>query len=236
MSEKRLNKILADIQAGRYEMTENGVWISGERLLAGGVFDINAKRHIDVIRAIEDGDPEREAWARQRALLATTGFETVDASHDPNLMPAPGINFFLNLLVGAAIKKGAWYPSAFRNNVTPDDTWDANWAGASSGPKGQEINAGYVTASARAAASFGTAASKSITMSAAVEYTVKSGVTDLAVYGGTLNSSSAFGYDTAYDGANGHVLLAATKRASAVTGLAAGDKINISYTLSATSS
>jgi hypothetical protein len=185
---------------------------------------------------MEDGDPEREAWVRQQVLHATSGFETIDAAKCPNLMPLYGINFYLNLLVGASTKKSGWYLSAFLNNVTPDDTWDANWAGASSGPKGQEINATYVTASARLAGTFGTASAKSIAMSAAVEYTVDTGVTGLDVYGGTLNSVSAFGHNVAYDNANGAVLLAATKRLSPITGLAAADKINLAYTLTGSSS
>lgn len=234
--EALLRDIRHNLANGQYEMTPEGLWIGGHAgLKAGGVFDINASRHIDVIRAMEEGDPEKEDWARSRVIHAASGWETIDAAKCPNLMPAPGINFYLNLLVGAATKKSAWYLSAFRNNVTPDDTWDANWAGAGSGPKGQEINATYVTASARLQGTFGTALAKSIAMSAAVEYTVKSGVTDLAVYGGTLNSSSTFDLNTAYDGANGNVLLAATKRASAITGLAAGDKINLAYTLTGSS-
>lgn len=238
---KNLDALLRDIKrrvlAHDYEIDENGMIVFGGHvgIKAGGVFDINASRHEQVIRAIETGDPEREAFARRHALHAANGFDTIDAAKCPNLMPAPGINFYLNNLVGAATKKAAWYLSGYRNNVTPDNTWDANWAGVSSGPKGQEINATYVTASARLAGTFGTAATKSIAMSAAVEYTVKTGVTDLAVYGGTLNSSSTFGYNTAYDDANGAVLLAATKRASAITGLAEGDKINLAYTLTGSS-
>lgn len=240
-NESSLDALLRDIKrrvlANDYEIDENGMIVFGGHLgiKAGGVFDINASRHEQVIRAIEAGDPEQEAWARQQAMRSADGFVTINAARSPNLMPEKGIDYYLGLLVGAPTKKANWYLSAFRNNVTPDDTWDANWAGSSSGPKGQEINATYVTASARLAGTFGTAAAKSISMSAVVEYTAKTGVTDLAVYGGTLNSSSTFDYNTAYDGANGHVLLAATKRASAITGLAAADKINLAYTLTGSS-
>lgn len=237
-----LDSLLRDIKrrvlANDYEIDENGMIVFGGHIgiKAGGVFDINASRHEQVIRAIEAGDPELEAFARRNALHATNGFEAIDTAKCPNLMPAPGINFYLNALVGAATKKSGWYLSAFRNNVDPDDTWDANWAGAGSGPKGQEINATYVTASARLQGTFGTAAAKSIAMSAAVKYIVKSDVTDLAVYGGTLNSSSAFGHNTAYDNANGAVLLAATKRASPIMGLSTSDEINLAYTLMGSSS
>ena len=231
-----LRDIRRNISNGHYEMTPEGLWIGGHvGLRAGGVFDINAKRHIDVIRAMEEGDPEKEAWVRLRVLRAETGFETIDAAKCPNKMPLYGINFYLNQLVGASTKKTSWYLSAFRNDVTPDDTWDANWAGSGSGPKGQEINTDYVTASTRLAGTFGSASAKSITMATAVEYTVDTGVTGLGVYGGTLNSNSAFDHNTAYNGTNGDVLLAATRRASAITGLAAADKINLAYALTGSS-
>lgn len=241
-----LDALLRDIKrrllAHDYEIDERGMIVFGGHLgiKAGGVFDINAKRHEQVIRAMERGDKDEEWFYRNMALKAapftSEQWETIDAAKCPNLMPEPGINFYLNALVGpTTTKKSAWYLSAFKNNVTPDDTWDANWAGASSGPLGQEINATYVTATARLQGTFGTASAKTIAMSSAVEYTVKTAVTGLDVYGGTLNSSSTFGYNTEYDDANGHVLLASTKRGSAIQGLAAADKIILAYSLTGSS-
>lgn len=231
-----LRDIKANIMAKKFHITPNGIWI-GESLNAhvGGVFDINAGRHVLVQRALDDGDPERAAWLRGEILsgnLAPDYFE-FDRDRTHNLIPDKGLNYLLGLLVGAPTKKAAWYTSAFSSDSTPGATWDANWAGAGSGPVATEIGAAQTTASARLACTFGTAASQSIAMSSAASYTVDTGVTGLAVYGATLNSSSTFAYNTAYDGTNGHVLLAATRRTNPVTGLEAADLINISYTLSA---
>lgn len=243
-TDKKIDAILRDVRLAltnkQYEITPQGIYIGGGvNLTAGGIFDINVLRSEKVQQAIDEGDQEKELWLRNQLALGKLekDYFMYDASSDHNLLPDKGINFTLGLLFNSSVtKKTTWYPSAFRNNVTPGAAWDANWAGASSGPLGNELNATYVNESARAAATFGTAASKSISMSSSVSYTIKTGQSNVSIYGGTLNSINTFDYNIAYDGANGHVLVAATLRASPVTGLAATDVVNISYTISGTSS
>lgn len=239
--QKTLNALLRDIRraqaTNRYEDTGTGIELINAKIKIGGVFDISGSRHALVQEALDAGDSETAADLRALLTAGKLKRDYVPFGQEsvPNLLPTKGLTYLLGVLLGSPTKKATWYPSAFSSNSVPGATWDANWAGPSSGPVATEIGAAQTTASARLAATFGAAADASIAMSAAVNYTVDAGVSGLAVYGGTLNSSSAFGYDVAYDGSNGHVLLAATLRASPLTGLAESDLITIAYVLSATS-
>lgn len=242
-----LRDIKRAIQGHQYEVSPVGIEISRAKIMIGGIFDISASRHEKVQQAIDNGDKDAESFWRKIAMQAQNvvphaNYFEFDSQSNHNLMPTAGRNFMLNALVGpsSTARKSLWYPSAYLDNYSPGAGWDANWAGASSGIGVTEINAAYVTATVRQTATFGAASAASIAMSASVAYTVKTGVTGLAVYGGTLNSSNEFNYNVAYNGTTGHVLLAATKRevggtATPVTGLAEADLINIAYTLSATS-
>lgn len=243
LTDKRsLPALLRDIKraiANRwYEKTDEGAEFSHIKARIGGIFTIGGQRHEMVQQALERGDDDYTRWLRDKLLQ--TGlpgqYLDLDTATCPNIIPTAGFNYLFDLLLGSTSKNATWYPSAYRNAVTPDSSWDASWAHADSGPKAQEINASYVTVSARQAATFSAADESSIAMSAAVSYTVRSGISDLGVYGGTLNSSSAFGYQYDYEPPSyNHALIAATRRPSALTGLAEGDLINIAYTLSGTS-
>jgi hypothetical protein len=202
----------------------------------GGVFDSQIQRHDLVQQAIDDGDVARERWLREwvrktGALARREGYHVQQVGADHNLIPDAGINTLLDIIFGATSKITTWYQGPFTSNSTPGAAWVSNWAGAGSGPLATELaNAAYDETN-RQAATFGSAATKSIATSSATTFTIAAGQSDISLYGSTLNDIATVAYN-----ATDQVLMAATRFASAKTGLGAADVVNISYTISGSSS
>jgi hypothetical protein len=178
------------------------------------------------------------------------GYFTEQHSADHNLIPKAGIKYLLNVIFGSTSKESTWYVGLIASNHSPDADWTSVWAGATSGPEATELNdsvqyaaAGSTgnsyTASGRPAATFGSAADGSasgtgtIATSSATAFTLHTGSTAVSIYGATLNSTATCKYNgTAGD----EVLIAATLFGSAKTGLSAADIINVSYSITGSSS
>lgn len=230
---KDLRRALAN---RKVDFTENGLMILREAgIQVGGVFESQVLRHDFVQRAIDEGDPDREAWAREwvRATGAHrnfTGYHTQQQSADKNLVPDAGLNTLLNIIFGSTAKISTWYQGPFTSNSTPGASWASNWAGASSGPLATELpNAAY-DESNRQAAVFGAASSKTIATSSATTFTIAAGQSDLSIYGSTLNNIATVAYD-----ATDRVLMAATRFTSPKSGLGAADVVQISYSFTGSS-
>jgi hypothetical protein len=160
------------------------------------------------------------------------------------------MKYLLNVIFGSTSKESTWYVGLIASNHSPDSDWTSVWAGASSGPEATELNdsvqyaaAGSTgnsyTASGRPSAAFGAAANGTapgtgtIATSSATAFTLQTGSTGLSIYGATLNSINTCKYNgTAGD----EVLIAATAFGSAKTGLGAADVINVSYSITGSSS
>lgn len=224
---------------GRIDFDEKGnlMILGSARLQIGGVFDSWVLRHEDVERAIEDGDPEKEAWVRNM-LFAKGGVNSdhgyfrmmEDSSH--NLIPDAGVNAALNILLRTATSKiSNWYQGPIKTNVTPASGWLSNWSGSGGAAPGSELvpTTDY-TAASRVEAVFGTASAKSIVTSTASRFTLASGASNITLYGSTLNSVATAAYNV-----TDQVLLAATLFSAAKSGLGAADKIDIEYTLTGAS-
>lgn len=239
----KLEAFLRDVkradQRGELAFTDTGVMlVPAAKMAVGGVYHTAINRHELVQRAIDEGDPEQEAWAREHVrsaglLAAQRGFFRTMESAEPNLLPTAGLNYLLNLLLYSTSKISTWYYGPFVSDWTPTGTANANWAGAGSGPLATELAAAqFDEGSARQSATFASAASGGeISTSSARTLTLSAGVTGLTLYGATLNQSSVIGYN---DTAN--VLLSATRFSSSKSGLGATDQIMLSYKLTATSS
>lgn len=239
----KLSAFLRDVRRaerdGDLAFTESGLMLIPDAKMAlGGVYHTAINRHELVQRAIDDGDPEQEAWAREHVrsaglLAAGRGFFKTMESVELNLLPTVGLNYLLNLLLYSTSKITTWYYGPFVSDWTPTATANANWAGAGSGPLATELAAAqFDEGSARQSATFATgAASGEISTSSARTLTLATGVSGLTLYGATLNQSSVINYN---DTAN--VLLSATRFTSAKSGLGATDQIMLSYELTATSS
>jgi hypothetical protein len=221
------------IASGKIEITENGLFIPDARLNVGGVFTTGARRAEAVQRAIDDGDSEREWFYR---LNPQPGAAHVDfgIEHAHNLVPTLGLNFVLNLIFRSRTQIGTWYYGPYLSTWTPGATAGSNWAGATSGPLATELAAAqFDEGSVRQAATFGTnAADSEITTSAYTTLTLSSAVTSaLTWYGLTLNESSTIAYNS-----TDKILLSAAPRATAMSGLLAGDALICGYEFGATSS
>lgn len=201
----------------------------------GGVFSAEVMRHESVQRAIDDHDPEKEAWARHQVMKrgwtrTKEGFFVRDQERTPNLIPTQGLNFILNLVLSSRSKVTSWYHGPFTSNWTPTAGAKSNWAGASAGPLATELADAQFVETDRQGASFDTADAGSIASSAPTQITIQTGVTNLTVYGTTLNSAQAVNYNM-----TDQVLLAATRFTNPKSGLGEADVLNLSYTLTATS-
>lgn len=220
----------------KYEIDEEGFahFRNQTNVKVGGVFDSWVMRHESVQRAIETGDKLAEMAAR--ALLDTSSdagyFRTMESCGDHNKIPDAGINFILNVILGSTSKVATWYHGPFENDWSSSfATGTASWAGALSGPLGTELGADQYDEGARVAAIFGdAAAAKSIAASAASRFTISTGESGITLYGSTLNNVATVAYN-----ATDKVLLAAALFGSAKSGLGGGDKVDIEYSLTGSS-
>jgi hypothetical protein len=201
----------------------------------GGIFHSSVQRHETIQRAIEDGDPEKEQWAR--ALVAKQGWHrqghglvTIQEESTHNLIPDKGLEFILNLALSSRAKVAAWYHGPFISNWIPVANTASNWSGASSGPLATELATAQFTKVDRQLAAFADAVSGVIETSSPTQITIASGVTGLTVYGTTLNSSPIVGYNS-----TDQVVIAATRFATPKTGLGETDILNLSSSLTASS-
>ncbi len=233
-----LQNILRDIKRAvenkQIEFTPDGLMVLGEaNFKVGGVFDTTVQRHEYVQRAMDEGDHEAEAWWRNWALenhldQSRKGYFTLDASKDYNLIPDAGIDFILNVIFGGTSKIATWYLGLFTSNSTPAADWDGLWANANL--KATELTNAQITGSARPSCAFGTAASKSISTSSPASVTIEAGITGVDLYGATLNESSVIANST-----SGKILLAATLFGTPKSGLGAADVVNVSYSVTGSS-
>ncbi|MGB5834136.1 MAG: hypothetical protein WBG92_19415 [Thiohalocapsa sp.] len=231
---KDLRRLVGNRQ---FEFDDNGLMVfkNDVDIQVGGIFDSEVLRHDLVQQAVNDGDKEREAWLRRwarasGALARRDGYHAQQAGSDHNLIPDAGINAILGIIFGATTKISTWYQGPFTSNSTPGAAWGSNWAGATSGPLATELAEAAYDESNRQAAVFGSAAAKSIATSSATTFTIASGQSGLSLYGSTLNNIATVAYD-----ATDRVLMAATRFSSAKSGLGEADVVNISYTISGSS-
>jgi len=230
LSDHDLKHVLQAVKDRKIEFTEDGLMVVRNDFRIGGAFHARILRDENVQRAIDDNDPELEVWARQRALAGHGKYFELSAERSPNLIPDAAINSILDVYFGAASKTTVWYVGCFTSDWTPSAGALSNWAGATSGPLATELpNASY-TESYRQIAAFGTAASKKIATTAAATFTLATGISGVTLYGATLNSISTVAYN-----ATDQRLAAATRFATAKSGLSAGDKAEISYEVAGSS-
>jgi hypothetical protein len=230
LGERELSEVLKAVKNRRIEFTNDGLMVIRNDFSIGGAFNARILRDETVQRAIDDNDPEFEAWARQQALAGHGKYFELNAECSPNLIPDAAIHNILDVYFGAASKTSTWYVGCFTSNWTPSAGALSNWAGASSGPLATELpNASY-TESNRQIALFGTATSKKISTSSAATFTLATGVSGVTLYGATLNSTATVAYN-----ATDQRLAAATSFATAKAGLSAGDKAEISYEVAGSS-
>lgn len=234
-----VREVKAAQASGKIGFAEDGslMILTPANLTVGGYFDSSVLRHEQVQRAIDDGDPEREAWVRHQLMtsgahLSDQGYTRILASHDHNLIPDAGINAMLDILFKTSVSKVSnWYQGPIKTNVTPGAGWLSNWSGAGgAAPASELVPTTDYTVSARVEAVFASAAAKSIAC-AATRFTLASGASGITLYGSTLNSISTAAYN-----ATDKILAAATLFSTAKSGLGAGDKIDIEYSITGASS
>lgn len=237
--------LLSDIRRAitnkAYELAENGALVLKDAKLAiGGIFHSGVKRHELVQKAIDSGDLDKVAWARQKIFelgdtLTGAGYFRIPelASSDHNLVPDGGLNFVLNLLFRSTqAKVTTWYHGVFIENATPSATWLSNWAADATGPLGVELpQARFTESGGRQAAVFATdAASETITASTETTFTFASGSPETAAYGSTLQNVQTIKY-----AGTDKILLAATTFGTPKQGLTAGDKLAVLYEMTGSS-
>ena len=245
MNEVSLDQLVREVKAaqaaGKLGFSDDGklMILTPAKIEVGGHFNSWVLRHEDVQQAIDDGDPEKEAWVREALLrngaeFSDRGFFRTMEGHDHNLIPDAGINAMLSILFRtASAKVSNWYQGPIKTNVTPAAGWLSNWSGAGgAAPASELVPTTDYTVSARVEALFANvAASKKITTSTATRFTLASGTSGITLYGSTLNSVATAAYNV-----TDQVLAAATLFATAKSGLGAADKIDIEYEISGASS
>lgn len=243
---ERLKNILTDLKraqaAGQVQFTPTGLMVLGPAAMNfSGVYHTKVLKHEEVLKSIQAGDPERELWARAQALangFDKTGHGYVNMaemeSHDHNIVPTIGRNFILDLIFRSAVSKiNSWYFGPFKTSWTPAATAVATWAGPTSNLATEVVGTTDITATSRQLATFGNAASASVvTTSTATAITIASGVSNLTLYGSTLNEMSVI----AYDADATKILLSAAAYSTAKSGLSASDVVNMTFQLTASSS
>jgi hypothetical protein len=177
----------------RVQFDEQGRMIFNN-LTIGGVFTSWGQRDERVQLAMDEGDIEKEWWLRNALLAGQTRPELFDFSRsdDPNMLPTLGLDFVNNICFHSSQSKIAtWYHGPFVNNATVDLTWTAaNWAGGGS-PKATELpSAQYGGGTGtRVVATFANVSSGGvIQQSTNSDFVFHTGVSNVTVYGGTLNS------------------------------------------------
>lgn len=235
LGERELAEVIKAVKERKIEFTENGLMVVNNDFKVGGVFHFKLRRPELVQRAIESGDVEEEWFYRNMSLrpgkFTDKDYITVDSDSSPNLLPDAAINNVLDVYFGSGTKTTTWYIGCFTSNwdvATTGPAARSDWA--KTGGLATELpNASYVESN-RQIAAFGSAASKKISTTTAATFTMASGVTNVTIYGATLNSIAT----VAYTGTD-HILAAATKFPTAKAGLDAGDKAEISYDVSGSS-
>lgn len=194
-----------------------------EGLGGRGVFTTRILRDSEVIKSIEQGDIERELWARDQALK-NPNYVEIDKFDSKNRIPDAALNNILNVYFGTASKTSSWFIGCFTSDWTPGAGALSNWAGATSGPLATELPNASFTESNRQLATFAAASNRKVVLTNPVSFTLASGVSDVTLYGATLNSIATVAYN-----ATDQILAAATRFESPKSGLGAGDKAEISY-------
>ena len=231
LGERELAEVLKAVKERKIDFTEDGLMVVRNDFQVGGIFPIRILRDETVQRAIDDNDPEMEAWARNQALTGKGKYFELSSERSPNLLPNAAINSLLNVYFGSGTKTTTWYIGCFTSNWDVATTGPAalsDWA--KSGGLATELpNASY-TQSNRQIAAFGAASNRKIATSTPATFTLATGVTNVTLYGATLNSIAT----VAYSGTD-QILAAATKFGTAKSGLAAGDKAEIGYEIAGSS-
>lgn len=187
-----LSDLVRSIRNRTVEFANDKLVVPGAGVF-GGTIRSWGTRHELVQRAMDSQDDDKVVWARGQVLSRKVDpFARFTFAEEvtTNMNPTHARTWACGVMLGALLKKSTWYLSGFSSDSTPVAGWDANWASV---PVASEIAAAATTASARLAGTFGAPSNAAIAMSAPVTYTVDTGVTDLALYGGTVNSSSTFG-------------------------------------------
>lgn len=161
------------------------------------------------------------------------GFEVRDAGGElvtpgfvwtPNRVVNEGLNYLLNAAFRGEGVVSNWYIAPFAANVTPA----ANVTAATFASTLTEFT-NYTESTRPAWATDGAAAAQElINDSAPALFTIGSGTSQTAIYGGALLSNSA-------KGSTAGVLAAAGKLPNGLTGLAAGFEVRLKYRLRASS-
>ena len=217
----------------KYDINGPTVVFREPQIQVQGIFRDEVWEHPDVIRAMEDGDMEREMWVREWVLRVGQRHEYVQISSadTPNRVVNDGLDFVLNLLFYTTSKISTWYYGPFTSNWMPGATSQSNWAGISSGPVATELPDASFNESGRQAATFGSAASsQAIETSATTDVTIATGISGVSIYGHTLNESATVAYNS-----TDKILLSGTRRSEALTGLAAGSVLKLGYSFGVSS-
>ncbi len=233
-----VTEIKAAVAQGKIGFTDGKLMVlTPAKLEVGGYFNSSVMRHAHVQNAIDEGDQEKELWLRNwlmtsGAVNSDKGYVRMMEGHDHNLIPDAGINSILDIIFRTAVSKVTnWYQGPIKTNVTPAAGWLSNWSGAGgAAPASELVPTTDYTVSARVEAVFTAAAAKTIACVAS-RFTLAVGTSGITLYGSTLNSISTAAYN-----ATDKVLAAATLFGTAKSGLGAGDKIDIEYSVTGASS
>lgn len=149
--------------------------------------------------------------------------KVIDTWEEPNLVVDQGLNYALDSAFSGGTSITSWYVGVFKNNYTPTSVDVAStFAGAG---VANEATTEY-SESTRPAWTEAGVSSKTITNSASpAVFTFTSGVT---LYGAFLISGSTKGGTTG--------TLAAASKFSSSRAMLSGDKLNVTYTLTISSS
>jgi hypothetical protein len=228
MNKSILRDVKKALEGAKYDITEKGIVLLN-KLHLGGVFDAWVERDERMSKALESGDPEFIKYIAKLIRKEPGYRDILMADSTPNLVPDAGLNYILDLLFYTDTKTNTWYIGPFKSDSTPAAAWASNWAGASSGPLATELtNAEYDETNRQALAFASAASTKSISSTTAATFTMASGVSGVTLYGATVNSIATVAYDSTDE-----ELIAATRFASAKSGLVATDVVNINYSFSA---
>jgi len=174
----------------------------------------------------EDGGiyfPAAHAIARGMYAHDVNG---LDERFDPNILPTEGLNYLLDIGLGAGSQLTAWYLGLFSGAVTPTSTLTAaNWTSTlteiTSGSEGysESTRVAWTPASASGGSATNTASKAAFTIITASNVTVE---------GAVMASASAKGATTGK--------VASASRFSTPRTLSDGDSFNVGYTVTLTSS
>ena len=219
----------------QFEKTENGILFTKAKVAFSGVFEAEFMRHPLLTRAMETGDPERVDWTQRmiKALglqrIERDAYDLLAVDVGPNIVVDEGINDILDAALSGGTPITTRYNGLFSTDVTPDGTWTgANWASGGT-PKTTEFT--NYDESTRQQWQEGGVSAKSITNSANKSvFTISTGGGTL--YGAVLISASA----KDQSGDSTATLTAAKRFTDAPRSVAATDVVNLTYTITGSSS